>query len=575
MWRRFISPQSPPYDPLQWVKEPLPIRAKQVCHAWILQGFGAPLSIYAFYVIKVAFYIAAWIFFCSFSPQLGSYEQIAHWYLDPLAFQKAILWSMLFEGLGLGCGSGPLTARYIPPFGGFLYTLRLRTLKLPLFPNLPFIGQDQRGWLDVLAYAGWVIIMLMLLCAPTLSLPLLLTLIVWVVGLGVLDKTLFLMMRAEHYWVVLCIIYLSGNQTVTWITMTLLVHCALWFWAGFSKLNSHFPTVVAVMLSNHPFNRSQRFRKALYRNYPHDVRPSRLTQIIAHMGTALELGTPILFLIAAQLLSHHDTSVPWLYIAIFCALNLHIFITSNVPMGVPIEWNIIMVYAIFALFIPHLEYLSWDQLTLTFTCSEPSLLLLNLLLLCFLLGFPLLGNLYPHKISFLVSMRYYAGNWPYSIYLFKGECYQQLQKIPSSAPWIEDQLGYLYDKPAITGIIGRVMGFRMMHLQGRLLSTVIPQAIDLPLAEYMYMEGEVLAGLTLGWNFGDGHLHQEQLLQSIQKRCQFKSGELRCIFVESQPLAKDRMDYKIYDAHDGLIKNDCVAVSALQEIQPWESIHES
>ena len=27
---------------------------------------------------------------------------------------------MLFEVLGLGCGSGPLTGRYLPPVGGFL-----------------------------------------------------------------------------------------------------------------------------------------------------------------------------------------------------------------------------------------------------------------------------------------------------------------------------------------------------------------------------------------------------------------------------------------------------------------------
>ena len=59
---------------------------------------------------------------------------------EPIAFQKAILWSLLFEGLGLGCGSGPLTGRYFPPVGGFLYFLRPGTTKLPLFEAIPILG---------------------------------------------------------------------------------------------------------------------------------------------------------------------------------------------------------------------------------------------------------------------------------------------------------------------------------------------------------------------------------------------------------------------------------------------------
>ena len=95
------------------------------------------------------------------------------------------------------------------------------------------------------------------------------------------------------------------------------------------------------------------------------------------------------------------------------------------------------------------------------------------------------------------------------------------------------------------------------------------------IADYTYVEGEVLAGLVLGWNFGDGHLHQEQLLQSIQKRCQFESGQLRCIFVESQPLGKDSMNYRIYDAHDGLMRDHSISVRALNEIQPWERLEQT
>ena len=60
----------------------------------------------------------------------------------------------MFEVLGLGCGSGPLTGRYMPPFGGALYFARPGTTKLPLFPGAPLIGRDTRSWLDALLYVA-------------------------------------------------------------------------------------------------------------------------------------------------------------------------------------------------------------------------------------------------------------------------------------------------------------------------------------------------------------------------------------------------------------------------------------
>ena len=148
----FLRPTPPPYDPLTWAKMPFAERGRMVCEAWAMQGYGAPTGVLALYALKVAAYIGGWIAFCSFSPTLGGVGSIAAWWLEPMAFQKAIVFSMLFEVLGLGCGSGPLTGRYYPPFGGFLYFLRRGTTKLPLFPELPLLGGRTRGTLDVVLY---------------------------------------------------------------------------------------------------------------------------------------------------------------------------------------------------------------------------------------------------------------------------------------------------------------------------------------------------------------------------------------------------------------------------------------
>jgi hypothetical protein len=114
------------------------------------------------------------------------------------------------------------------------------------------------------------------------------------------------------------------------------------------------------------------------------------------------------------------------------------------------------------------------------------------------------------------------------------------------------------------------MGFRLMHLHGRVLPLVLPSAIK-ELKEYEWVDGEIVAGLVLGWNFGDGHLHHEQLLESVQAQCGFEEGELRCIFVESQPLFGRSIAYRIADAKAGALEAGSVRIDELVTRQPWSA----
>ena len=543
-----LAPTPPPYDPLEWVKMPFPERARRVCESWAMQGYGTPLGAYALYVIKVALYVAAWVFFCGLSPSLGSAGTISTWWLAPLAFQKAILWSMLFEGLGLGCGSGPLTGRYYPPFGGFLYFLRPGTTKLPAVPSLPVLGGIRRTWLDVLLYAALIAAVLRALLAPTIEPVHLVPIAILVPLLGLADRTIFLALRAEHFWVV-TICFLA---TPDFIPGAKAVQLGLWFWAGVSKMNHHFPAVVAVMTSNGPFTRSEWLRRLVYRAYPDDLRPSRTAEIMGHAGTALEIGVPVVLAFAPP--------GPWLVVGMVLMLALHGYITSNVPMGVPIEWNVIVVYSAFALFWAHPEVHVWAM--------SPAL---ALFLSITLIAIPLWGNVYPGAVSFLLAMRYYAGNWAYSVWLFRGDSAEKLRKLTMSAPWIYDQLAKFYDRRTSVGLLGKVMGFRLMHLHGRALPTLLPLAVD-RVEGHEWLDGELVAGMALGWNFGDGHLHREALLSAIQAQCGFEEGELRCIFVEAQPLGKDTMDYRVVDAKTGELARGQLSVTALRQQQPWVAL---
>jgi hypothetical protein len=107
-----------------------------------------------------------------------------------------------------------------------------------------------------------------------------------------------------------------------------------------------------------------------------------------------------------------------------------------------------------------------------------------------------------------------------------------------------------------------------MHLEGRPLLDALPRAVD-DVDAYEWIDGEVLGGMVLGWNFGDGHLNGAQLLAAVQAQCGFEPGELRVVMVESQPLFGRTMRWRIADAASGVLAEGESAIAPLRALQPW------
>jgi hypothetical protein len=107
-----------------------------------------------------------------------------------------------------------------------------------------------------------------------------------------------------------------------------------------------------------------------------------------------------------------------------------------------------------------------------------------------------------------------------------------------------------------------------MHSHGRALNGLLPRAVE-EVEAYDVRDGEIVAGVVLGYNFGDGHFHNLQLLEAVQKRCRFEPGELRVIVLESQPANDARQRYRIFDAATGLVEEGHVNVADMVERQPW------
>ena len=74
--------------------------------------------------------------------------------------------------------------------------------------------------------------------------------------------------------------------------------------------------------------------------------------------------------------------------------------------------------------------------------------------------------------------------------------------------------------------------------------------------------------MILGWNFADGHLHNEQLLGRAGPMS-LHPGELRVVMLESQPIQGRFQHYRIVDAATGTLEDGDIAVDDMVIRQPW------
>ena len=271
------------------------------------------------------------------------------------------------------------------------------------------------------------------------------------------------------------------------------------------------------MMSNAPLIRSRAFKRRLWRDYPEDMRPSRLSAGIAHFGTVQEFTWPLLLLTV-----DNDTIRT---IAIVGMILFHLNITSMFPLAVPLEWNLFMIFGILFLF-GHYGDVPLSSL-------DDPLLIAAIAILC--VGLPILGNIRPNKISFLPSMRYYAGNWATTQWLFrKGAGRRRSDTEVPVARIIVEQVGDIYDREMAEYLLNKGLGFRALHSHGRALNALLPHAVD-DVDGYDAREGELISNIINGWNFGDAHFHGKQLLDAMQQICGFEPGDVRVITLGPSP----------------------------------------
>ena len=187
-------------------------------------------------------------------------------------------------------------------------------------------------------------------------------------------------------------------------------------------------------------------------------------------------------------------------------------------------------------------------------------------------GTVVVGNLFPRKVSFLPGMRYYAGNWDTTQWCMKPSAEEKIAAgLVAIASMPQSQVETFYGSPEQALVmLHSGYAFRAMNTHGRALFTLVHRAMaDGDEADYVITEGERLCSTAIGWNFGDGHMHNEQLIAAMQERCHFEPGEVRVVLLDAQPIHKQRQEYRLVDAATGEFERGFVRVADMVTRQPW------
>ena len=160
----FLKQDAPVVDYEEWSKGTRAEKIVPMARHWAEVGFGTPVVLHLFYVVKILLYVlAAWLIVLT-TKGIDGFTTSAQWYAEPIVFQKVVLYTMLFEVVGLGCGFGPLNNRFFPPMGSILYWLRPKTIRLPPWPNrIPLTKGDARTPFDVALYAALLVMLVIAL----------------------------------------------------------------------------------------------------------------------------------------------------------------------------------------------------------------------------------------------------------------------------------------------------------------------------------------------------------------------------------------------------------------------------
>eukprot|EP01084_Bolivina_argentea_P049983 91908_1 len=549
---------------------------KKVSADVALNGISSIAGQERFHFVKLVLYFSFYTFFyviCTF--ELPGFNK--------LSLIKLIFYSIVAESLGFGCCSGILGGNIgVNKFPLYWTNIHKNTSKLPTFQSLSKV----RGNIDIIIY----VIYISLLCYSFISINQdsvdsihhsfnLLFIFVLLAYYWIFDRIIFLSSRSEYYGQYLLCLYFSNG----WYSALQLLQIAVWIWAGVSKLGLWFAYVypslpagspIANMVFKYFYGKNQKmkkniFMKKMYKNYPNDLRPSSIAVVNSYFGTMLEIFAGIFML-------HPSTRV----IGIFCALLLHTFIILNFPMGAVQEWNVCNILFTLYLFVPNgtdSYSMNWNEILYTMDTRLQFILLFTLIFI------PLLCNINPDIIDFLIGYRYYCGNWEQGIWIVNKKKWDNniVPNLVCRNPIYSDNYNNVHKKRQNQHDRG-CFGFRIMGTPtGKSTLNILKLLINkyhknigyrLNLNDYMIVDESLICLMIYGWAMHWNPNTLNSLKAPLKKTNidHINKYDIMVIYINSIPTIplgkKPSFNWTIYDFNHDIIEKGSYTVKEIDDV---------
>ena len=328
----------------------------------------------------------------------------------------------------------------------------------------------------------------------------------------------------------------------------------VWVGAGFSKFGKHFSNVIPPMVSNTIFA-PKWVRRAHYRDFPRDLRPSRLADFMAHVnGTTVEIAAPLVLFFSTNkwvtlaavrvdggLPPVHHLDVPARGAAgMERGLRLH----DDLPVPRLPELERIRP-------VEHVAAVAGSRhrrrAAVLPGAGQPAAR--QGVLPAF--DAAVRGQLGLGGVGFRAGCRAEAGpGHPLGV-----EPGRPVRRAGYEPKWAEITLQ-------------RTIAWRSMHSQGRgLFSLLLTHLPDIDVRTVR--EGEFVCNSLIGFNFGDGHLHDADMIRAVQREAAFEPGECVIAWVESEAFGSGVQHYQLIDAALGVIERGTWKVADAVAEQPW------
>ena len=163
----FTKPDLPKVDPDTFMQEPLMHRMKVLALHWAEDGFGTPRMVHVIYILKLlTFYILGGVVIATATSHLPAFWHVARWWNQPIVYEKAVLWTVLLETVGIAGSWGPLAGKFKPMTGGILFWARTGTIRLRPWRRVPLTAGDRRTPVDVALYLALIVSVIVPLVMP-------------------------------------------------------------------------------------------------------------------------------------------------------------------------------------------------------------------------------------------------------------------------------------------------------------------------------------------------------------------------------------------------------------------------